>query len=283
MKFNWYIGSALIENESTQLSQADIDFLLTKHKNLEYPEFIYKTFGGIYFTDDENRWLDMVATNINLLKNFYKRALGYFALFQACIAKRPFNLFHRKNLYMRLSQVRRSFGNKSTWDTPFEVHFKRFAAEINRAVFCNNRPNRALNMNVFDIEEKFDLVYVDTPYVSRKGSGVDYLHFYHFLEGLVNYNQWSEMIDYKTKHRRLKRRNSVWTDKKKISGAFDELFRKFRESILVVSYRSDGIPSIEELSALLGRYKSHINKLKWSNYKYVLSNNQSEEVLLIGR
>ena len=99
----------------------------------------------------------------------------------------------------------------------------------------------------------------------------------------MNYPRWAEMIDYKTRHKRLKARSSVWTDKKTILSAFDRLFTKFRKSILVVSYRADGLPSIEQLIALLKKYKSQVDTAGWSNYKYVLSVNNSEEVLLIAR
>ncbi|MBI3814663.1 MAG: hypothetical protein HY279_09400 [Nitrospinae bacterium] len=91
------------------------------------------------------------------------------------------------------------------------------------------------------------------------------------------------MIDYKTKHRRLNGNGSVWIDKNKIYLAFDKLFEKFKDSILVVSYRSDGIPSIEELENLLKKYKPSVEEIKRKSYKYVLSNNHSEEILLIGK
>src|SRR3989304_2404348 len=277
LKFNWYIGLALIENDSVKLTENDIDLLLTKHGKIKYPTFVYDTFKDIYFTDDENQWLDMAITNINLLDNIYKKALAYFALCQACIIKRPFNLF------LRFSDVERSFGNKATWDTPFDVHFRKFVDEANNAVFSNGRHNRALNADAFDIKGNFDLVYIDTPYISQKSVGVDYFGFYHFLEGLVNYSEWGDMIDYRTKHRRLKGDGSVWIDKDRIRSAFDKLFKKFRDSIMVISYRSDGIPSVEELISLLKKYKMDVREIKRKNYKYVLSTNHSEEVLLVGK
>ena len=254
--------------------------------------------------------IDTVVTNISLLPSWegsgvgserhggrslhdiYKKSLAYFALCQTCIIKRPFNLFHRKNLYLRFADVKRNFGNKTTWNTPFEIHFRKFVDEVNRAVFSNGQQNKALNLDIFDIDEEFDLVYIDTPYISKKGVGVDYLDFYHFLEGLVNYSKWGGMIDYKTKHKRLKRQppppfgkgeGSAWINKNQIHSAFDKLFEKFKDSILVVSYRSDGIPSIEELKDSLKKYKLDVEELKRKNYKYVLSNNYSEEVLLIGK
>ena len=103
------------------LNDQDIDFILEKHPKINYPSFIYDTFHDIYFTDEENKWLDMVITNIRKIKNKYKQALAYYALFQSCIIKRPYNLFHRKNLYIRTAEVERSFGNKKTWDTPLKI------------------------------------------------------------------------------------------------------------------------------------------------------------------
>lgn len=283
LKFNWLIGLALIENDFVTLTSEDTEFLVTRHKKIEYPTFVQDTFKDIYFTNEENRWIDTVVTNIGQLENLYKRALAYYALFQSCIIKRPFNLFHRKNLYLRLSTVKRNFGNKTTWDTPFETHFRKFVGEANQAIFSNGLENKALNLNVFDIDQDFDLVYVDTPYISKKGVGVDYYGFYHFLEGVVQYSEWEDMIDYRTKHKRLKASKNPWIDKNRIHSAFERLIKKFTDSVLVISYRSDGIPSIEYLVNLLGKYKSNVKQLKWRNYKYVLSNNHSEEVLLIGK
>lgn len=280
LKFNYYIGLALIENDDVRLSPADIDFLIQKHPGTEYPTFIQDTFHNIYFTDDENQWLDVVVTNVEHLENLYKKALAYFALFQATIAKRPFNLFHRKNLYLRTSDVDRSFGNKATWDTPFPIHFTRYASEANGAVFSNGRENKALNCDTFEIEGDFDLVYIDTPYMSRKGVGVDYMEFYHFLEGLVTYDTWASLIDYRSKHRKLKHAKSPWCDQTRIHEAFDRLFRKFQDSILVVSYRDDGIPSLEELTTMLKRYKKTVKHAR-TEYKYVLSNSNSHEILLV--
>jgi adenine-specific DNA-methyltransferase len=98
----------------------------------------------------------------------------------------------------------------------------------------------------------------------------------------VHYDTWPEMIDNRTKHKRLKGEASVWTDKKRICSAFDQLFHQFRDSILIISYRADGIPSPENLVDLLRKYKQEIREIKRKSYKYVLSTNHSEEILLIG-
>ncbi|NMC61095.1 MAG: DNA methyltransferase [Candidatus Methanofastidiosa archaeon] len=282
LKFNYYVGLALIENSKTTLEGQDIDFILRKHPGIKYPTFIYDTFHDIYFTDEENKWLDIVVTNISLMDNKYKQVLAYYALFQACIIKRPYNLFHRKNLYIRTAEVERSFGNKKTWDTPFEEHFVKFVDEANNAVFDNGRENRAFQSDVFDLDIQADLVYIDTPYISAKGVGVNYFDFYHFLEGIVLYDQWGSMIDEKSKHKKIKNGKSEWCNKGEIHQAFERLFDKFRESIMVVSYRDDGTPTINELVEILGKYKKSI-EVKKLDYKYVLSNGNSKEVLIIAQ
>jgi len=179
--------------------------------------------------------------------------------------------------------VKRSFGNKTTWDTPFEVWFRQFVAEANGAVFSNGRRNRALNYDAFEVPGQYDLVYIDTPYISPRGVGVDYLAFYHFLEGMVDYDHWAERIDYRSKHRKLKHRQSPWADKNHIHAAFERLFEKFRDSILVVSYRDSGIPSAEELRAMLRRCKGKVVEVNGRDYQYVLSNGQGRELLFVAQ
>lgn len=283
LRFNYHFGLALIENSSHRLESPEIDWLLQRHSSIQYPTFVQNTFHDIYFTDEENAWIDQTITNIRQLTNRFKYALAFYALCQACIIKRPYNLFHRKNLYMRTADVHRSFGNKTTWDRPFEEWFRIFVREANRAVIDNGRRNAAMNLDALNIPGKYDLVYVDTPYISKQGIAVDYFDFYHFLEGLTMYDEWRLHLDHRSKHRRLLPQTNAWMDAQRIRGAFDLLFQKFQDSILVVSYRSDGIPAELELVNLLKQYKRNVSLRHYGQYKYVLStNSESREIILIG-
>jgi adenine-specific DNA methylase len=283
LRFNYYIGQALIENNHEILEPHETESLLRRHGDLRYPTFIQDAFHDIYFTDEENAWIDQTVTNIRQLASPYKFAIAFFALCQACLIKRPYNLFHRKNLYVRLADVERSFGNKTTWDKPFEELFRAFVDEANRAVFDNGQENRAVNFDAVQVPGEYDLVYIDTPYISKSGTAVDYFNFYHFLEGLTMYDDWGQHVDYKSKHRRLLPRRSVWADRSRIHSAFDSLFRRYRSGIIVASYRNDGIPSGSELLASLKKYKRNVRVKRYGHYKYVLStNSKSQEILLIG-
>jgi len=280
LKFNYYFGSALIENQNVLLTAEEVDQILLDGKPALSRNFVAEAFQGIYFTDEENRWIDRVVTNIGMLKDPFKFALAFFALSQACIIKRPYNLFHRKNLYVRFADVKRSFGNKATWDRPFEHWFRVFVKEANSAVFDNGRENAALNLDAAGVPGTFDLVYIDTPYISARGGAVDYLAFYHFLEGLAHYTDWEMHIDSASGHRAFKRRVNEWTDKKSIGSAFHNLFSRYRDSILVVSYRSDGIPDESELTEILKTYKKDVRVHRFGRYKYALSTNSASQELL---
>lgn len=283
LRFNYMIGKALIENNQTFLEVEDIQHVITKHEGITYPTFIADTFKNVFYLDDENEWLDAVVFNIKSLKNEYKQAIAWYALFQACIIKRPYNLFHRANLNVRTANVKRSFGNKTTWDKSFSEYFFFFAQQANQAIFDNGKECKSINFDVFDIPNvNYDLVYIDTPYITGKGVGTDYLDFYHFLEGMLDYDNWNNRLLRQYKHMPLVGRGeNPWISKNQIFNSFDRLFNMFRDSILVISYRNDGIPSKTELINLLGQYKTAIREVKSRDYKYVLSRNQSSAEILI--
>lgn len=283
LPFNAVIGKALIENPGETLDGSDIARLLDFSLHSEISTFISDTFHDIYYTDEENSWLDHILCNIRAMEDEYKQALAYFALFQACITKRPYNLFHRKNLYVRLQDVQRTFGNKKTWDTPFETHFRKFAREANQAVFDNYRPCRSFCADALSLQNSYDLVYIDTPYVSNDGKGTDYSGFYHFLNGMAEYDKWQASIDYSSPHRKLVAKPSPWTSPMEIKNAFSRLLKHFKNSILVVSYRDDGIPSIPWLVNALEALGKDVEVFASQRMKYVLSNKTTREMLLVAR
>lgn len=298
LKFNHLIGKALIENQNTTVSNEDLDFILDFNSfNENSPGFIERTFRGFYYTENENRWLDNVIRRINLLEadsrdeTDIKRAMCFYALFQASLRKRPFNLFHRKNLYIRTNNVERNFGNKITWEKSFSSEFRLFIKEINEAVFQSQSQCFSINESIFDIENtNYDLVYFDIPYVSAKGTTEtsDYLKCYHFLEGLSDYENWGEKIDYGTKNLRFKKESSENPFfKRNIRNSIESLFEKFQESILVFSYKIGGVPSVDEIETLMKKYKNSV-EIKDKHYIYALNRQNGDakfnrEVLIIGK
>lgn len=295
LKFNYLIGKAIIENSRTRLTQEDEKNLLHQHSTFLYERFIEKTFDDIYFLPNENRWLDKVVANINQMNHYeanileYKKCLAYYALFQASMIKRPFNLFHRKNLYLRTNNAERTFGNKATWDKTFKSHFKTFIGEGNSSIFNSGVHCSAMNKSLIDIDEiVYDLVYIDTPYLSKTGINetADYLRCYHFLEGLANYHNWKYFIDHSSLNLRFDKPVENEFSPKKIHKTFKLIFEKFERSKLIVSYKKGGIPSIDFLVSLMKKFKRNV-RTETRHYKYALNKQNGDatknrEVLIIG-
>lgn len=289
---NRMTGVALIENDSIALDEDDLEFI--SHRNgFKYPSFIENTFKGIYYTSEENRLLDAMALNIRMLSEKYKgdilgkkQAVAYHILFQACLCKRPFNLFHRKNLSLRTARdIERSFGNKKTWNTSFGKLINRFNKEVSDKVFSNDFRHEAISQDILDIKnKKFDLVYLDPPYArTNDKTPKDYHELYHFLDGMVDYDNWSKKINLNTKNKRLVKQKNHWNEGT-IEDNFDTLFEKFKDSIIVVSYGKPGTPSIYKIKKLLLKYKSRVRVVK-KKYKYKLNRRNGHglyEVLIIG-
>lgn len=279
---NYITAKALVENNQYTITREDIIFVLTKHTGYPYKDIISTHFEDIYYLSDENIWLDIVTQNIHRVENPYKKSMLMWALFQSCLSKRPYNLFHRKNLYVRTAIVERSFGNKTTWDKPFAAHFIKFISEANAAIFSNEKDNTSYNKDILSLSlpEAPDLVYIDSPYIPSTGTLTLYRDFYHFLEGLSDYDNWLGLIDHNMKNKGFSKVHSSWEDKKKIGTAFDDLFSKFHDSKIAVSYRSDGIPSINDL---IDKLKYHGKKVSIHqiDYQYVLSEKNTQEVLIL--
>lgn len=295
LESNYQVGISLIENNKFILTDDDLKFLL--HKNgFVYPSLIQNVFEDIYYLNEENEWLDVIIHNIKMFSELYsgevlrkKQALAYNALFQACLCKRPFNLFHRRNLYIRTANVKRTFCNKTTWEKPFDEFFIKFSRELSTKVFSNKKHNKAICENILEIKEtNYDLLYLDPPYIPDKSkrSMLDYHDYYHFLEGITNYSRWEYQIDLAKKNKPLLKKQPAWT-KNTTEKSLDSIFKKFSDSMIVMSYGEPGYPSIETITELLSQYKSTIEvKKKQFNYslnRSTKNGNKLHEVLIIAK
>ena len=296
LKFNHLIGKAIIENNNTKLTKEDLSNLLIRHEEIIYPKFIQKHFKDIYYLQKENAWLDKVTSNIVNMNHYppdvleYKKSLAFYALFQASIIKRPFNLFHRRNLNIRTADVERNFGNKSTWDRSFKDYLIKFADEANSMVFDSGKACFATNHSALHIDPYgYDLVYLDPPYLRQDGGyeSSNYLRCYHFLEGLSNYQDWEELIDFESRNLRFKDdviSNDFTTAS--VCETYEKLITKYRNSIIVLSYKVGGIPSIEFLKKLVEKVKGNVHTHSM-HYIYALNRQngnakKNKEVLIIG-
>jgi adenine-specific DNA-methyltransferase len=243
--------------------------------------WLVEAYQGIHFPDDELHWLDN-ASELAAGLDDSQRHIALWALCQSALAKRPYNLFHRSNLAMRTRDVSRSFGNKVTWEKPFFEHFRKFVEECEKlrlstgfAEFHRVDP-RELEL------APFDLVYIDPPYVNARGTVTPYNDYYSFLDFICDPGSRAE-IDLTKAHRPRTWARSHWESPQQLIIALDDLIENHPAATVVLSYRSDGVPTLDELANLLARHRRHVNTFEFP-IKYALSTaTASREAVIVGR
>lgn len=293
--YNYLTGIAFIENKDVRLSNDDI-FLIINGQNRS-SKFISENFKNFYYREKENQWLDTIIGNILSLGSEYsgselkyKQALAIWAIGQACLIKRPFNLFHRKNLKLRTRRVEREFGNKTTWEMPFETAFQRFVNEANQSIYDNGKVNLSFNLNALEFATTtFDLVYLDPPYFFEHQRDEDYLKSYHFLDGISQYDKWEELIDYESPIRSLKTLGMTWPHKSKdkLEQIYSALISKFKKSTIVISHKAGSLVSVYKLKKLLLENGKDCS-IHEKEYSYALNHqngksHENVECLIIGK
>lgn len=255
---------AMIENNEITLPQAEALALLEPRNPTD--NFVETKFQGMYFSDDDNRLIDIVRANIKAMKNPYKRAIAMSALIRACLKKRPRGIFtyvgHRYD-----------DGRKDLLMT-FRAQFLEAVDMVNAAVFNNGKQNKARNGDAMTLQHREPgLVYIDPPYYSPLSDN-EYVRRYHFVEGLARDWQGVEIQEH-TITKKFKSYPTPFSSRKGAAEAFDMLFKRFSESVLVVSYSSNSQPTLDEMVAIMAKHKSHVEVVP-VDYKYSIGNQGSK-------
>lgn len=279
-QFNTISARALFSSASVKLSVADVTSILRAVEPRS--GFIHTTFANLYFTDEENAWLDGFMQGLTNIEPACKDLLLH-CLFQACLKKRPYNLFHRANLKLRQSKVEVQFGNRTTWEKSFAEHILSTFKEVrqmHRDLVGNIRVTAGRAAE--EIVPGYDFVYVDPPYFKRTKSTDSYLSRYHFLEGLARYDEWPRLLDGGDRLRRLQASSvSEWTDKAALTRNIAALMETHRNATFALSYVSGEHPSEAELFSLFCDNFSRV-RLSRRAYGRALSKQKFFELLLIG-
>lgn len=269
---------AMVENNNVTLPLNEAKSLLVTHKESDH--FVASTFKDLYYTDDENDLIDTLRTNIAGIHDQYKRAIAMTALIRACTKKRPRGIFtYTGNRY--------DDGRKDLQKT-LAQQFLEAVDAVNKAVFDNGKPNKSRNGDAMDLRiEQADLVYIDPPYYSPLSDN-EYVRRYHFVEGLAR--DWKGVeIQEHTQTKKFKSYPTPFSTRKGSADAFDRLFKKFANSVLIVSYSSNSLPTQDEMVAIMAKYKKHVEVVP-VDYKYSFGNqsdakthrNSVQEYLFVG-
>ena len=252
-------SKALIENNSEILPLKSAKKLLCQNEKND--KFVQSNFKDLYFADEENILIDNIRANIRGLRNPYKKALALSALCRACTKKRPRGIFtYTGNRY--------DDGRKDL-KTSIEDHFINAVDIFNNAVFDNKKINLSIRKDAMDLTSSGNFVYMDPPYYSLCSDN-EYIRRYHFTEGICCNWEGVEM-QWHTKTKKFKNYPTPFSNKENAKDAFDKLFDKYKKSIILVSYSSNCLPTLDEMVEMLAKYKKDVKVLS-IDYRYSFAN-----------
>ena len=211
-------------------------------------DFIQRTFGGLYFTGEDLRFLDSAWSHVDQMTGA-KQAVALSALVLSAARKQPRGVFTVTGL--RYDDGRRDLR------LPLRDHFRERAAEYNRVVFDSGQPCAALTGDVFDLDPRsFDVVYLDPPYAPPRDDNC-YIKRYHFLEGLSTYWRGQQIMP-DTRTRKLAKRYTPFSYTRTVTGALRRTLAQFRDSVIVLSYSSNAVPDAGTIYALMREVKNDV-------------------------
>jgi len=268
-------AKAMIENNTHTLSQKEIDKLFASNPNAS--RFVQDTYSGIYYTDPDNAVIDLVRTNLKKLPNSQKRAIAMSALIRACLKKRPRGIFTYTGM--------RYDDGRADLRMSMEQQIRNAAVLINESIFDNGHKNLSRHGDAMTTRHKADLVYIDPPYYSPLSDN-EYVRRYHFVEGLAR--DWEGVdMQWHTKTKKFKNYPTPFSSQSGAADAFDKIFSRLRDSILLVSYSSNSLPTREEIISIMSKYKRHVEVID-IDYRYSFGNqkkgnkNAVQEYLFVG-
>jgi DNA adenine methylase len=272
-------AKAMIENNGIILTKEEAIALVDGVR--ETDGFVADKFAGLYFLDEENRLIDSLRAGIAKIRNPHKRAIAMSALIRTCLKKRPRGIFtyvgHRYD------------DGRKDLTMSFRQQFLEAVTAIDAAVFDNGRLNKSRNGDAMTVKPVRDsLIYIDPPYYSPLSDN-EYVRRYHFVEGLARDWRGVEIQEH-TLTKKFKSYPTPFSSRKGAAEAFDALFKRFRNNVLLVSYSSNSQPTMDEMTSIMARYKRHVEVVP-VDYKYSFGNqghkvgdnkNSVQEYLFVG-
>ena len=245
LRFPSILASAAVVNQQVRLSGADIERLAGPPADDR--DLIQSTFDGLYFDRADRAFLDSAWSHIDQLEGF-KRDLAVSALVLSAARKQPRGVF-------TFTELRYDDGRRDL-RTSMRDHFIRAAEDFNSIVFDGGVQCVSISSDIFDVEGAFDLVYLDPPYAPARDDNC-YIKRYHFLEGLSVYWRGTEIL-YGTKTKKLAKRYTPFSYKRTVVEALRKMFKKFKDSTIVLSYSSNAVPDFDTIYALLREVKGQV-------------------------
>jgi adenine-specific DNA-methyltransferase len=276
LNFPAAIAQATVVNQDQTLTDEDIEKICGPAADDR--DFIQKTFYGLYFTENDRRFLDSAWSHIDNLPG-HKQDVAISALVLSAARRQPRGVFTFTDL--RYDDGRRDL------KLSLREHFRERAAEYNRVVFDSGQPCSAVSDDIFALApQAYDVVYLDPPYAPPRDDNC-YIKRYHFLEGLSVYWRGQTIME-NTKTKKLPKKFTPFSYKHSVTDALRRTFKQFKDSAIVLSYSSNAVPDAETIEALLREVKDSV-EVRLTDHKYTFGTHSAakrraaSEYLFIGR
>lgn len=252
--------------------QEIIDYLnnLYEHNGFFYAEYTKdgskdKAFQRNYFSEDNAIRIDSIRIKLG---EWYAEGL---------VSKDEFYILITSlvDSVTKVSNISGTYGAFLKFDEPRK--FKRLELET-IDIYDNDQINQCYCEDIFDVikHTEGNILYLDPPYNSRQ-----YPPYYHMLETVTLYDMPS--IYGKTGRRPYKDKLSPFCRRNSIGDALNKVVSDAKFNHIFLSYSTDGLLSIEEISKILApigrleifeadhrRYKSNSNGEEKHNLKEIL-------------
>lgn len=263
LRYSHHAAKAIIENNSTRLSETEIEELLSD--NAKAGTFVHDNFKGIFFAKGVHAVIDNLRANCDKLSG-HKKDIALFALGKACMSgKGGFGHFSSSTDY----------GKRQDSPDEFKTRFKDNLNKINALVFDNGKENKAYNedVNALLTKVKADLAYFDPPYATEF-STTNYEKSYHFVEGLMTYWEGltlktdTKVKSYETDHETVTKANA---------NNFFQVFLNNASHIpnWLISYRDHAYPNEQEMKKIIGSLGRQ-SRMKSKDHKYSITSKHGE-------
>jgi len=259
-----HIARAIVENDSTTLSDEEIEKLLAP--NAKAKDFVRKHFKGVYFQPGVHAVIDTIRSNIDStgLEGF-KRDIALFALGKACITG--------KGGFGHFGTTKQQEGRA---DDPkgFQERFAANCRRISALVFKGERPCKAHHGDTRKILPglKADAAYFDPPYATQF-SQTNYERAYHFVEGLMTWWDGKEI-----QGGSQTKQYEIPTEVTRANAS--QFFQEFLGAAKhiphwIISYRDQAFPSEKEIKKIVAA-AGKASRMKTREHQYHISAKHGE-------
>lgn len=218
--------------------------------------FVYNNYtpkgSRMFFTEENGARIDAIRLEI---ENLYKRELVNEVEYAYLIA----------SLLENVTKVANTSGTFEAyfkfWESRSKNVLKLEPLEINNTSSLKN--NSVFNCNANELVRKIsgDIAYIDPPYTVSQ-----YVSAYHMLETIAKY-------DYPTitgigGKRDRGNKNSLYARRNTAFAEFEDLFRQLKFKHILVSYSTQGLLTVDELTDLASKFaKDGVVHIEYQNYQ----------------